>query len=78
MHYAVHESCPHTDTFGFFFFFSLSVREELLILCQREETDRDGTSNGDSITHGASRGTSDFVIQFKKNLCFTEDQNMWK
>lgn len=44
--------------------FSLSVREELLILCQREEIDRDGTSNSDSITHGVSRGTSDVVIQF--------------
>ena len=63
---------------GLFSFFALSIREELLILCQREEIDRDGTSNGDIITHGASRGTSDFVVQFLKNLCFTEDQSMWE
>lgn len=36
---------------GLFFFF-LSIRKELLFLCQREETDRDGASNGDIITQG--------------------------
>lgn len=60
------------------FFFTLSIREELLFLCQREEIDRDGTSNGDIITHRASRGTFDFIVQFFKNLCFTEDQSMWE
>lgn len=54
MRYATHEFCTHTDIVGSFFFFSLSIREELLFLCQREETDRDGTSNGDIITQRVS------------------------
>ena len=45
---------------GLFFFF----REELLFPCQREELDRDGTSNSDIITHEMSRGTFDYIVQF--------------
>ena len=50
--------------FFFFFFF----REELLFPCQREELDRDGTSNSDIITHEMSRGTFDYTVQFFKKI----------
>lgn len=66
LHYAIHESCPHTDIVGSFFFFFLSVREELLFLCQRQKIDRDGTSNGDIITHRVSGALLTWLYNFLK------------
>jgi len=48
---------------GLFFF-----REELLFPRQREELERDGTSNSNIITHGMSRGTFHYIVQFLKKI----------
>lgn len=65
---------------GLFFFiiFFLSIREELLYLCQREETDRDGTSHGDIITHRVSGVLLTRLYNFLKVFASRSIQSVWE
>lgn len=81
LRYAIHESCPNTDTTWTLPPSLLSIGEDLLFLCQKEETDRDRTSHGDIITYTTSGDTSDLVVQFFYfffNSCFTEYLHLWE
>lgn len=64
LHYAIHESCPNPDIIWTLRPSLLSIREDLLFLCQKEETDMDRTSHGDIIAYTTSGGTSDLVVHF--------------
>lgn len=46
LRYAIHESCPNTDITWTLPPSLLPIGEDLLLLCQKEETGRDRTSHG--------------------------------